>query len=301
MPRRPPSTEIEARGELIRPAEISPRCAGGPPHFPAKRPAYDFTEALDILGCTNLRNKSRREKELACICLLFEMEFRAEKHDTAAGKKEAYQRAIKGDRRRRRAVECIQSAFPLDSILGEVLKKLPAYMNTWPYRGKIERKIACLIAERLKEKGIELKARQRVAAATRVLREKNRLPQSLEQEVARLQSHRPRLSREQCIVKLRDKYGREFSLGRKESNALRNMVHALQAFATSLDSTLIRRNGEIPEGLIRFIQAVVSAAKIKCGPSYIASPSRFRRLLLGTLAPKTFTVVGPSSQLPQGR
>ena len=39
----------------------------------------------------------------------------------------------------------------------------------------------------------------------------------------------------------------------------------------------------------------MSAAKIKCGPSYIASPSRFRRLLLEMLAPKTFTVVGPKT------
>ena len=123
----PANMEIEARGELIRPAEISSRCAGLLPHFPAKRPAYHFTEH-SIFGVHKLAKQvTCRQQRLACICLLFEMEFRAEKDHTAAGKKGAYQRAIKGDRRRRRAVECIQwRAFPLDSILGEVLKKLPA-------------------------------------------------------------------------------------------------------------------------------------------------------------------------------
>jgi hypothetical protein len=130
----------------------------------------------------------------------------------------------------------------------------------------------------------------------RVLHNRNWLPQSLEQEVARLQSSTGR-SFEDCCRELMKKYRSRSTPGHNETNALRATIHALQAFASGIDEKFTwkdrRKNSghtqrrrsttrgrNIPQELIPFLVAVLDAAGIK-HPNTVTSPSKFRRLMAG--------------------
>jgi hypothetical protein len=129
-----------------------------------------------------------------------------------------------------------------------------------------------------------------------VLRDPRWLPQSLEQEVKRLQLFTGR-SFEDCCRELMKQYRSRSTPGHNETNALRNTIHALQAFVSDIDdkfawmdrrkssghtrrrrSTTTGRN--IPPALIPFLVAVLDAAKIE-HPSTEGSLSKFRRLMAG--------------------
>jgi hypothetical protein len=222
---------------------------------------YNFDEALEILGLGSVKapRKRRYEHELTFICRAHELALCAEEKETAARKAEALQRAPRLYRRRQQA-----------------LKRIAA-------------------AQQRKERGEGVPAdRETTREAMRILRNQNWLPQSLEQEVMRLQLSTGS-SFEDCCRELMKQYRSRSTPGRNETNALRNTIHALQAFASDIDSKFAwmdrRKNSghmqrrrstttgrNIPPALIQFLVAVLDAACIK-HPDTADSPSKFRRLM----------------------
>jgi hypothetical protein len=202
-------------------------------------PKSDFNDALDILGVRSTE-RDQRKNELNLICKLCKHVQLSEHQETPSRKAEAFQKA---DRWRKR-----QTKAWLDS------RKIGA---THPI-GDLSFVLAVL------DKEAELK-------------KLDRLPQSLEQEAARLQAKG--LSPEASFSALRDSYKRKSRTGRHESTALKHTVHRLQAFACEIDPALAwtdRRR--IPPKLIPFITSVLEEAKIRY-PSFINNPAKFRRLM----------------------
>jgi hypothetical protein len=202
-------------------------------------PKSDFNDALDILGvrCTE---RNQRKTELNLICKLCKHVQLSEHQETPSRKAEAFQRA---DRWRRRQ----QKAWLDTRRVGA------AYLT---------RDLSFVRAALDKEDEIK---------------KLEWLPQSLEQEAARLQSKG--LSPEASFSTLRDSYKRKSRTGRHESASVKYTVHRLQAFACEIDAALAwtdRRR--IPPKLIQFITSVLEEAKIRY-PSSITNPAKFRRLM----------------------
>jgi hypothetical protein len=122
-----------------------------------------------------------------------------------------------------------------------------------------------------------------------------RLPPALADELMRRQQLSNGHSLADCCRELRDHYRSESKPGRNKTYALRNTVHRLQAFASSIDKELnwmSRRQASgpkrrakatgrnVPGDLIRFVISVLDAAGIE-HPSSEGSPSKFRRLMVG--------------------
>jgi hypothetical protein len=233
---------------------------------------------LEILGKAGASESVKRVyqqklNEIVCACKL---SIHVEDEETPACKAEAFQRAVLWERRRQRALACIRSLWPWDELLNELLDTLPADLHAWPYRENIERALAQSLVEHLKETGVWPK----VEEAVRILRNRDCLPAALEQEAARLQSKTEGRSLESAFIELRDRYRGKSRPGLNESRALRNTIHALQAFASGVNEKFHWGERRSPPELIPFLLAVLDAAKIK-HPSYEASPDRFRSLMLG--------------------
>jgi hypothetical protein len=118
-----------------------------------------------------------------------------------------------------------------------------------------------------------------------------RLPLSLEHEVIRLQLSSGH-SFADCCQELRDRYRLKSKPGHNKTDALRNTIHRLQAFASAIRAELTWTKREaseqrrakaagrsIPADLIGFLIAVLDAAGIK-HPDYEKSPSKLRRLMV---------------------
>jgi hypothetical protein len=273
MPRQPPLTQRDIKDrERFGLGPISAIPGSLPPEVREgshPRP-YNFDEALEILGLGSVaaQTKRRYEFELAFICRAHELAVRAEKEETAARKAEALQRAPRLYRRRQLALERIAALTRA--------QMLPAENDS----GRETVRQTC--------------------EAVRVLRNEDWLPQSLEQEVMRLQLSTGG-SFEDCCRELAKQYRSRSVVGRNETNALRNTVHALQAFVSGINDEIDekftwkdrRKNSDhtgrrrspttgrnIPPRLIPFLVAVLDAAGIK-HPSTETSLSKFRRLMAG--------------------
>jgi hypothetical protein len=224
-----------------------------------RRCLRNFNDALDILGVTGARTRTRSRNELALICKLYELVRLVEDQETPARKREAFQRASRPYRRRQSALRDIE------------------------------------IASRLWDEGDKGRAKQLFASAIRTLRSGEWLAQSLEQEVHRLQSEG--LSAEESFRALRDRYRRESRVGHHASHALRDTIHRLQAFASGIDKRLKWRDRRSPPKLIPFIIAVLTAAKIKHS-GFVNNPSKLRRMMIKPPPGPTVRAEKPSCAAP---
>jgi hypothetical protein len=241
MPRRAPLTQ--------RQIEDRQKFGFGPRKAIPRRPdgapeqkvrSYNFGNAFYWLGEMDAKTRGARERELNTIVCAHKLALCVEKQETPAAKAEALQRAPR----------------------------------LYPHR---QRALACIQATRLDKDPV---AQRRRSEAMCVLKDKRWLPQSLEQEVARLQLSSGR-SFEECCKELETWYRSKSRWGRNETNALRNTMHALQALACGVNKKLTWQRGKnISPDLIGFLTDVLDAAKIEC-PSYEDSPAKFRRLLIG--------------------
>lgn len=238
---------------------------------------YDFSDALRILGRTNDQQRQLYGGELAAICDLHKHVRLEEADETPAAKAEAFKRAHRIHRRRQRALRSIAAAFPLGQLLNEVLDELPVHWRTWPYRGKLEKVLAGLIAARLKKVGLEQEAQQRCSAAAAILQDERWLPASLEQEAARLQSRSGGRSLEEAFIELENWHRQQARAGRQASRALGQTIYNLQRLACGVSPQFAWRGGKVPPKLIDFLTAVLRAAKIRY-PDPDNNPSKFRRL-----------------------
>jgi hypothetical protein len=207
--------------------------------FDASR-SWDFEEALDCLEMSKDALKERCGEQLSLICRLYWATKLGEQQETPARRAAALRKAQRQWPRRRDAIE--------------QLKK----------------------AERSIEQGRK-RAEQITDQAKRSLNQPW-LPQSLEQEAARLPSFNAADPRP-AFADLEEQYRRRSRAGRHQSRALEDTVHRLQAAASDIDKYLTWYEGEsCPPGLIPFIEAVLNAAAISY-PDPIDNASRFRRLM----------------------
>jgi hypothetical protein len=189
MPRRKfTQRDVEKRGKFVL-GQATPFREGALAHNvdnnqPLPCP-YVFDTALEILGLGSVdaQTKCRYEYELAFICRSHKLALRAEEQETAARKAEALQRAPRLYRRRQLALKRIAAVRQRMGLTPEIR------------RGEV------LPAENDSDRETVRQTREAMV----VLRNQGWLPQSLEQEVVRLQSSTGR-SFEDCCRELMKQY-----------------------------------------------------------------------------------------------
>src|SRR5262249_23496370 len=155
---------------------------------------WDFSAALDTLGLRQIEKRERCEDELILICVVNKLARLAEAQETPGRKARAFQLAPGWQRRRRQE----QKLF-------------------WRKRQRLWRKVRNA-DKKLAEQALWLWKRQ----ALRLWEQGLCLPQSLEQEAARILGHLP--SSTDDLALLQKMQG--VRPGKYESWALRNTIHA---------------------------------------------------------------------------